>query len=88
MKQWQIVGEKMTGLFADWNNAELVHTAGEVRSERIATSTDPFVGQLADLADAIRSKRAPRVPLKDGAETLRIVLAAQRSADEGREITL
>ncbi len=87
MKQWQIVGETMTGLFADWNNAELVHTAGEVRSENIAATTDPFAGQLADLADAVRNKRAPRVPLGDGVETLRIVLAAQRSADEGREIT-
>jgi predicted dehydrogenase len=88
MKQWQVAGERMTGLFADWNNAELVHTTGDVRSEMIAATTDPFVAQLADVADAIRSKRKPRVPLGDGAETLRIVLAARQSADEGREITL
>ncbi len=88
MKQWQVTGENMTGLFADWNNAELVQTAGEVVSEKIAGSTDPFVAQLADVIAAIRERRAPRVPLADGRDTLRIVLAARQSADERREIAL
>ena len=44
--------------------------------------------RLVDIAAAIRDKRAPRVPLDDGASTLAIVLAARRSADERREIRL
>jgi predicted dehydrogenase len=88
MKQWQIVAAKMTGLFADMNNAELVTTAGEVTSERIASDRDVFVAQLADVAAAINDKRPPLVPLSDGAESLRISLAARRSADERREISL
>lgn len=88
MKGWQVVGERMTGLFADWNNAELVRTAGEVAGETIAGTTDPFVAQLTDVAAAIRNRRSPRVPLRDGLDTLRIALAARRSADENREVTL
>lgn len=88
MKSWQIVAEKATGIFADWNNAEIVMTEGEVRSEKIAATVDPFVAQLTDLRDAIRDRRPPRVPLSDGLATLEMVLAARRSADEGREVAL
>jgi len=88
MKGWQVVAEKATGIFADWNNAEIVHTAGEPVSERIASTADPFVDQLEDVRDAIVDKRPPRVPLRDGLETLRLVLAARQSADERREVSL
>jgi predicted dehydrogenase len=88
MKAWQIVAERATGLFSDWNTAELVSTSGEPVSETIAGDTDPFVAQIVDLADAIRDRRPPLVPLRDGLDTLRIVLAARQSADEGREVSL
>lgn len=87
-KQWQIVAGGMTGIFADFNTAELVTTLGEVTSELVVDTLDPFVAQLADVADAIANKRPPLVPLSDGLETLRIVLAARQSADERREIAL
>ena len=88
-KLWQLVGERMTGRFAGWNTGLLSHTSGGlVRVEEIDTQTDVFVAQLADLAEAIARRRAPRVPLADGAATLRIVLAAGRSAAERREIGL
>ena len=88
MKQWQIVAERATGLFADWNNAEIVATAGEVRAERVASDRDPFVAQLTDVVAAIREKRPPRVPLRDGLDGLRIALATRQSATEHREIAL
>lgn len=88
MKQWQIVATRMTGIFADMNNAELVTTGDEVTSMTIADHRDIFVAQLADVAAAIRDRRPPRVPLQDGADSLRIALAARRSADENREIRL
>lgn len=87
-KLWQIVGERMTGRFTGWNTAALTHTGATPRTERIDTQTDVFVSQLADVAAAIRDARTPHVPLADGAKSLRIVLAARRSADEGREIIL
>jgi predicted dehydrogenase len=87
-KLWQIVAERMTARFTGWNTATLTHTVGAPRTEEIDAQTDVFVAQLADVAAAIRDRRAPTVPLSDGASTLRIVLAAQQSAVEGREISL
>jgi predicted dehydrogenase len=88
MKSWQIIAERATGMFANWNTAEIVRTSGEPQAETVAGSTDPFVAQLTDLVAAIRERRKPLVPLRDGLDTLRIVLAAQQSADTGREIAL
>jgi predicted dehydrogenase len=87
-KLWEIVAERMTGRFTGWNTATLTHTIGAPRTEAIDAQTDVFVAQLADVAAAIRDRRAPSVPLSDGASTLRIVLAARQSATEGREISL
>lgn len=87
-KLWQIVAERMSGRFTGWNTATLTHTSGAPRTEDIDAQTDVFVAQLADVAAAIRERRAPAVPLSDGASTLRIVLAAQQSAAAGREIAL
>ena len=64
-KGWQIVARDMTGIFADWNRAELVRTARRARDEppiagdtrrlrRAARATSPR---------AIRERRPPRVPL-------------------------
>jgi predicted dehydrogenase len=88
MKSWQIVAERATGLFTDWNRAEIVRVADPAAPEIVAGETDPFVAQLSDLRDAIRDRRPPLVPLSDGLATLEIVLAARRSADEGREVAL
>jgi predicted dehydrogenase len=87
-KLWQLIGERLTGRFTGWNTGVLTHTTEANRTEEIDTQTDVFVAQLADLAAAIREKRSPRVPLTDGAATLKIVLAAGRSASERREIGL
>jgi len=88
MKGWQIVAERATGIFADWNTAEIVRTEGEVASEKVAATTNPFAAQIADLRDAIAQRRPPRVPLSDGLATLQMVLAARRAADEKREVAL
>ena len=87
-KLWEIVAERMTGRFTGWNTGKLTHTVGTPRTEEIDEQTDVFVAQLADVAAAIRDRRAPTVPLSEGASTLRIVLAARQSAAEGREIAL
>ncbi len=88
MKSWQMVAERATGLFSDWNIAEIAHTACEVMTEQVRGTTDPFIAQLEDVVAAIRERRPPKVPMQDGLDSLRIVLAARRSADERREIAL
>jgi predicted dehydrogenase len=87
-KLWEIVAERMTGRFTGWNTATLTHTVGAPHAEQIDSQTDVFVAQLADVAAAIRERRPPTVPLSEGASTLRIVLAARQSAQEGRELAL
>ncbi len=88
MKGWQIVAREMTGIFTDFNAAEIVRTGAVEGREDVAEERDVFAAQLADVAEAITSARPPRVPLRDGLETQRIVLAARQSADEGREVRL
>lgn len=87
-KEWQIVGEAMTGRFSEPNCGELFRTGVDGAVERIEAGPDPFVAQLANVAAAIKSGGAVQVPLSDGAASLRIVLAARQSADEKREIFL
>lgn len=87
-KEWAVMAERMTGRFTSWNEAVLTRTQGEVMSETIVGDTDPFVAQLADVADAIGEKREPYIPLREGAATLRLALAAVQSATEGRELRL
>lgn len=87
-KEWVIMAERMTGRFISWNEAVLTRTQGEVSSETIAGETDPFVAQLADVVSAIRDGRPPQILLREGANTLRLALAAVQSAREGREIRL
>jgi predicted dehydrogenase len=87
-KEWAIMAERMTGRFTSWNEAVLTRTEGDAGIETVAGHTDPFAAQLADVGAAIAEKREPSVPLSEGAKTLRLALAAVRSAEEGRELRL
>jgi predicted dehydrogenase len=87
-KEWAIMAQRMTGRFTSWNEAVLTSTQGEVRGETVAGDSDPFVAQLADVGSATIDRREPYVPLRQGAKTLRLALAAVQSAGEGRELRL
>lgn len=87
-KEWAVYAERMTGRFTSWNDAVLTRTVGEVAAEEIAGLTDPFVAQLADVNRAITTGDPPYIPLAEGAASLKLALAARRSADERREIRL
>jgi predicted dehydrogenase len=87
-KDWAIYAEHLTGRFTGWNDAVLTRTDSSGTSEVIAGATDPFVAQLADLAEAIAAKRPPLVPLAEGVGATRLALAAAQSARERREVRL
>jgi predicted dehydrogenase len=87
-KEWALYAEHMVGRFTSWNDAVLTSTREGATAETIAGAIDPFVAQLADVTAAIRERRAPAVPLSEGAATLRLALAARQAADERREIRL
>jgi predicted dehydrogenase len=87
-KDWNVFAERVTGRFTGWNDAVFMPTVAGGAAIELAGGTDPFVAQLVDVASAIRDRREPYVPLSEGAATLRLALAARRSADERREIRL
>lgn len=88
VKEWHLVAERATGHFSDWNTGTITHTGGEVRREIVGGTEDVFAAQLRDLVEAIREDRPTRTPMREGAATLRLALAARRSAEERREIRL
>ncbi len=87
-KDWTVLSENIAGRFTGWNDAILNWTDGSGRQEQLAETGDPFVAQLADLADAITMGRSPLVTLADGIEATRLALAAVRSAEEGNVVRL
>jgi predicted dehydrogenase len=87
-KEWAIMAQRATGRFTSWNEAVLTCTDGEPESETVTGTTDPFVAQLADVASAIAERRDPYIPLREGARSLRLALAAVRSANERCELRL
>src|SRR5439155_17343600 len=87
-KQWSIFAERLTGRFDDWNKATFTSTSDGADIREISSELDVFVAQLENVASAIEEGHAPYVPLTEGAASLRLALAARRSADERGEIRL
>ncbi|MBA3896642.1 MAG: Gfo/Idh/MocA family oxidoreductase [Sphingomonadaceae bacterium] len=87
-KEWNVFAEKLTGRFSSWNEAVFTPTIAGASPEPIVSPADPFITQMEDVAAAIRDKRAPLIPLREGVATLKLALAARQSADERREIDL
>jgi predicted dehydrogenase len=88
VKGWSLFAERATAHFGDWNNATFTRTAPDVQAEQWSADKDVFVAQLADLAEAIRDGRPPLVPLSEGVGSLRLALAAMRSAEKGCEVRI
>lgn len=88
-KEWRVVTEHLVAEFGDWNHATLTPTneeRGDVQS--IASDRNVFVAQLHDLLEAIRTGGETRTPMREGALSLELVLAAARSAESGMPVEL
>jgi len=57
-------------------------------SDPRAISTEGHRMQLQDMVDAIREKREPRIPGREGRNAVEIILAVYRSAKEGKAVRL
>jgi len=89
IKEWRVVTNKLVAEFADWNRATFIHTdSPECTLEPITSEQDVFLLQMQDLVTAIRTGGQTRTPLRDGAKSLDLVLAAQRSSDTHAEVLL
>jgi predicted dehydrogenase len=88
-KEWRLVSEKLVAEFADWNHARFTPTgAPGLDAEQVASSRDVFAAQLRELVTAIQTGAPTRTPLREGARSLDLVLAAQRSSETGGEVRL
>lgn len=86
---WDLVTERRTVYFADGNHA-VIHLTDTPDPTQISVSSekDGYRAETLDLLNAIESDSETRCPMSEGAETLRLVLAADRSARRGLPIEL
>jgi len=89
IKEWRVVAQNLVAEFSDWNTATFTRTHAQPPIvESIAATHDVFTLQLRDLVGAIRTNGVTRTPLREGARTLDLALAAARSAETQQEIYL
>ena len=89
INDYRLVSQKITAEFSNANNA-LFHFTGEtpVRTEAISSDKNIHLAELQDLLAAIQSDGQTRTPLREGAKSLDMALAATQSAETHREVRL
>jgi len=89
INDYRLVSQKLTAEFSNANNA-LFHFTAEaaLRTETIGSEMDVYLAELQDLLTAIRTGGETRTPMREGAKSLDMALAATRSAETHREISL
>lgn len=89
INDYRLVSQKLTAEFSNANSA-LFHFTGEtpLRTETITSERNVHLAELQDLLTAIDTNATTRTPLREGAKSLDMALAATKSADTHREISL
>ncbi|MCX7602251.1 MAG: Gfo/Idh/MocA family oxidoreductase [Meiothermus sp.] len=89
IKDFKLVAQNLTAEFGDTNQAHFFFTAGpEVTTHTVQSGRDLYLAQMQDLIRAIRTGGPTRTPLREGAKSLELVLAARTSAESGTEVRL
>jgi predicted dehydrogenase len=91
-RQYQVIGDAGKVLI-DLRATSLTHYDGEGRvSEQFALDQFPrnqlFFDEMTHLLACVRGEQAPVVSVRDGAQSLRMALAAKESIDTGRVVDL
>ena len=89
INDYRVVSQKLTAEFTNANNG-LFHFTGEtpVRTETISSEKNVYLAELQDLLAAIRTNGETRTPMREGAKSLDLALAATRSAETHQEVLL
>lgn len=89
INDYRLVSQKLTAEFSNANNA-LFHFTAEtpLRTETINSDKNVHLAELEDLLTAIRTDGQTRIPMREGAKSLEIALAATRSAEAHKEVSL
>ena len=89
INDYRLVSQKLTADFSSANNASFHFTAETpVRTETITREKNIHLAELQDLLTAIRTDGQTRTPMREGAKSLDLALAATRSAETHREVAL
>lgn len=89
INDYRLVAGRLTAEFTDANHATFTDTSGDyLKMHTIASDQDYYKLEMLDLYEAICSDRTTRTPLREGALSLELALAATRSAVEGVAVRL
>lgn len=89
INDYRVVSRNLTVDFTDSNHATFHHTSQPDRPpEVIASDRDIHLAEMQDFLNAIRTGGKTRTPLREGAKSLDLALAATRSAETGGEVQL
>jgi UDP-N-acetyl-2-amino-2-deoxyglucuronate dehydrogenase len=89
INDYRAVAKNVTADFSDANHATFTFTAGpELQTESIAFEDNYHLEELLDLYGAIAEDRSTRTPIREGALSLDLALAARRSAETGAALVL
>jgi predicted dehydrogenase len=89
INDYRVVTRKVMAEFSDANNASFTYTAEEpLRVEAVASTENVYQLEMLDLFDAITAGRPAGTPLREGAKSLDLALAAVRSAESGNAASL
>lgn len=89
VSDYQVVTQKLLAQFSNANNATLTYTAEPRRPPLvIASNRDIHLAAMREFILAIRGGNRTRTPLREGAMSLDMALAAVRSAEEGQEVRM
>jgi predicted dehydrogenase len=87
INDYRLVARNLTAEFTDSNHATLHHTAVPNQPpEVIASSRDIYLAEMRDFLAAIRTGMPARVPIREGARSLELALAATESAQRRAEV--
>jgi predicted dehydrogenase len=89
INDYRVVAKKVTVEFSDANHADFIFTGEPVlRTETVAGEEDYYRSEMLDLHAAIAAGRPAATPIREGAKSLDLALAAARSAETGAVVTL
>jgi predicted dehydrogenase len=89
INDYRVVSKNLTVEFTNANQATFHYTAEPDRQpEVIASDRDYYLSEMQDFLTGIRTGKKTRTPLREGARSLDLALAATRSAEFGGELRL
>jgi predicted dehydrogenase len=89
INDYKVVAAHVTAEFTDANHALFHHTSGSaVRSEEVVAEEDVYKLEVLDFYDAIVGGKPALIPLREGARSLELALAARASADSGAVVRM